>query len=206
MPRGMSESEKKRWRDRSEHADWVWREKGLTGENASSSNVRNTVTNLAMLMDAYRGNQWRHIGEMNGVAWDAHLVINSMFSAANTFEAQLLAQNPVAKVFGKNVGAIPKARNWKALLDWALGEIKFDRASNAALLDAIFSFGVIRRGYTPPNEVFDKNGAQVEFGSPTSADLPWLRRVAPWDIRIDPLAESWQADGDATWCEFITLY
>lgn len=206
MPRGMSETEKLKWRDRSEHADWVWREKGLTGEGPANSEIRNTSTNLAMLLDAYRGNQWKHIGELNGIDWQSHLVINSVFSAANTFEAQLLSQLPSSKVFGKNPASVPKARNWKAILDWGISEIKFERAANAALLDAFFGFGVVRMGYTPREEMFDKQGAQVEFGSPTTADLPWLRRVAPWDIRIDPLAESWQADGDATWCEFIALY
>ena len=200
MPKEMSDNEKERWRERSAHADFVWQEKGLTGNSTSE------IGSILRLLDAYRGDQWKHIGVMNGVSWDNHLVINTMFTTANTLEAQLLAQLPSAQVFGKTPAAALKQKAWKALLDWAITEIKFDRAANAALRDAFFRFGVIRMGYTPPDEIFDNKNRQVEFGSPTTSNLPWLRRVAPWDIRIDPLAESWHADSDARWCEFISLY
>jgi hypothetical protein len=196
----MSDTEKLRWRERSAHADHVWREKGLSGDEAGA------VGSIVRLLDAYRGDQWRHIGLLGGVDSDAHLVVNSMFSAANTMEAHLLARLPRVTVFGKTTAAAAKSRSFEHLMNWAITEVKAERAWNAALRDAFFRFGIVRAGYTPHDEMFAKDGSQVEFGSPTTADLPWLRRVAPWDIRIDPLAESWHADGDATWCEFISLY
>lgn len=199
MPRGMTDNEKARWRERSAHADHIWREKGLTGESVSD------IGSIVRLLDAYRGDQWKHIGWLNGVLPDAHLVINSMFSAANTLEAQLLARMPRAAVFGKTAATAPKARSFEQGINWGLSEVRFKRQANAALRDAFFRFGVIRMGYTPSDEVFDKSGDAVEI-LPTIADLPWLRRVAPWDIRIDPLADSWHADGGATWCEFISLH
>jgi len=199
MPRGMSDNERVRWRERSHHADHVWREKGLTGEQTGE------YGSITMLLDAYRGDQWKHTGWLNGIDPQSHLVINSMFAAANTMEAQLLARLPKVQAFGRTPETWTKAQPWEALLNWALKEMKLERAWNQALRDAFFRFGVVRLGYTPPEEVYSKD-KQVEFGSPTTADLPWLRRVAPWDIRIDPLAESWHADGDATWCEFISLY
>src|SRR5512139_3050057 len=200
MPRGMSDKEITRWRERSAHADHVWKEKGLTGEATGE------LGSITTLLDAYRGDQWKHTGWLNGIDSDAHLVINSIFAAANTMEAQLLARTPKVQVFGRTPETWTKAQPFEALLQWAMKEMKLHRAWNAAMRDAFFRFGVVRMGYTPPNERISRDETQVEFGSPSSADLPWLRRVAPWDIRIDPLAESWQADGDATWCEFIGLY
>jgi len=199
MPRGMSDAERVRWRERSNHADHVWREKGLTGEQTGE------IGSIAMLLDAYRGDQWKHVGWINGIDYDNHLVINSMFAAANTMEAQLLARLPKVQAFGRTPEAAVKAASWEALLNWGETEMKLEREWNRALRDAFFRFGVVRLGYTPPEEKHNRD-EQVAFGSPTTADLPWLRRVAPWDIRIDPLAESWQADGDATWCEFISLF
>ena len=200
MPRGMSDIEKRRWRERSHHADHVWREKGLSGDEVGQSG------SIVKLLDAYRGDQWKHIGWLNGVEMESHLVINSMFAAANTMEAQLLARLPRISVFGKTAATAATARSFEQLLNWGIVETKAERAWNAALRDAFFRFGVVRLLYVPPEEMYAKSGEQVVFGSSTTSDLPQLRRVAPWDIRIDPLAESWAADADATWCEFISLY
>jgi hypothetical protein len=197
----MGDTEKRMWRDRSADADMLWRERGLVGENEGEA----FGTDLVRVLDAYRGDQWKHTGWLNGIDTDSHLVINSMFSAANTLAAQHLARSPRAQVFGRTAESAATASSFEKLLNWALREVRAYREWNRTIFDAFFRVGFTRVGYTPPDETHDARGRRAEF-LPTRSDLPWLRRVAPWDIRIDPDAESWHADGGATWCEFISLH
>lgn len=199
MPR-MSDADKKRMRDESAHADHVWQEKGLTTHQPGTWNETSIFTH----MDAYRGDQWRTIGLLRGVAFESHLVVNAMFSTLNTLQAQLLARNPRVKVWPRQFKWAQNAKSFKDLLNYLIEEAKLQRAWNAAARDAFYRVGFVRVGYTPPQETVSEKGLYIERG-PSALDIPWMRRVAPWDIRIDPLAESWHADGDARWCEFITL-
>lgn len=204
MPR-MTDLEQKMWRERSAHADHVWKEKGLTTHQPS----RLGETSIFTHMDAYRGDQWKTIGTLSGLDPEAHVVINAVFSTLNTLQAQLLARNPRVKVRPRRGEFARQAPLFKGLLDYLIEEVKLMRAWNAAMRDAFYRVGFVRVGYTPPDETVvmkgeKKRGRVIERG-PSALDVPWMRRVAPWDIRIDPLAESWHADGDARWCEFVTL-
>jgi hypothetical protein len=155
-------------------------------------------------MDAYRGDQWRTIGLMNGMDPEAHLVVNAVFATLNTMQAQYLARNPKVQVFPRIQKYADAARPFSNLMNYLVQEAKLSRAWNAAMRDAFYRVGFVRVGYTPPPERFSAKNRRLE-GHPSALDVPWMRRVAPWDIRIDPLAESWHADGDARWCEFISL-
>jgi hypothetical protein len=200
MPR-MSELDFRRMRDQSAHADHIWKEKGLT----TAQPGKYGETSLFTHMDAYRGDQWKTIGLLAGLADESHLVVNAVFSTLNTLQAQLLARNPAVRVKPRSRSQGPKramsAQAFQTLLNYLVQEAKLARAWNAAMRDAFYRVGFVRVGYTPPDETIAK-GKIISRG-PSALDIPWMRRVAPWDIRIDPLAESWHADGDARWCEFI---
>lgn len=202
MPR-MNERDYKRMRDESAHADAIWREKGLTTAHPSKWGE----TSLFTHMDAYRGDQWKTIGLLSGLPEESHIVINAVFATLNTMQAQYLARNPRVRVKPRSRSAGPQrgisAQAFQTLLNYLIAEAKLSRAWNAAMRDAFFRVGFVRVGYTPPDETVAKG--MILHRGPSALDIPWMRRVAPWDIRIDPLAESWHADGDARWCEFVTV-
>lgn len=112
MPR-MTDLEQKMWRERSAHADHVWKEKGLTTHQPS----RLGETSIFTHMDAYRGDQWKTIGTLSGLDPEAHVVINAVFSTLNTLQAQLLARNPRVKVRPRRGEFARQAPLFKGLLE-----------------------------------------------------------------------------------------
>src|SRR5688572_10734580 len=126
MPR-MGELEQKMWRERSEHADHVWREKGLTTHTPNKYGETSIFTH----MDAYRGDQWGTIGMLNGLASHSHIVINAVFSTLNTMQAQLLARNPKVKLTPRAEQYAKNARPFRSYLNYLVKEAKLMRAWNA---------------------------------------------------------------------------
>lgn len=199
-PKGMTDLERKRWNDRLDHAHNVWDEKGITGGTKSAR--------MLQWLDAYRGEQWKYAPMISGVDPDAHMTINSVFSALNAMQAQHLARNPRVQAFPMKREEAATARVVEAVYNYYIGELKLRRQWNAAARDAFFcDIGFVVHGYTPQEQIYDQEtGEMLEKHSQVRHDAPWMRRFAPWDVRVDPLASTFDSDGDARWFAYRCLY
>lgn len=195
----MNAAELARWRSKLDFAEAVWNKNGLGKEGDREKTLR--------YLDSYRGDQWKSIGYMNGLDVESHLVVNSIFSTMNVLQSQLMARNPKCNAFPKKQEAADSASMAESLINYYIDELKLRRQWNRALRDAfLMPFGVVRHGYTPPDELFEpKRARALDRHTMSRHDAPWMRRIAPWDIRIDPLAETFESDGDARWCAFRSL-
>lgn len=197
----MGPGEFKLWHERVlEHADEEWKERGLHDDSAPEKFVRR-------YLDAYKGQQWGFdIGAFEQ-AEDDLIVDNVFFSTINVLKSSLFARHP-------QVDVVATAREWKdnasrmeRLLNHLVAspKLQMKREMNAALDDALLMpFGIIRHGFTPQSEKTDANGNLIDYYDPAKPDFPWIRRVSPIDIRIDPLADTFDPDV-AKWCAFRSL-
>lgn len=199
MPR-MSELELRLWRERLSHADRVWADHGYSRGTTEGSRRAKTYLN------AYRGVQWDF--PWGGLPEEELVTDNVVFEVVNTVLAQIYARHPVVDVMATNPQLRDNARRMERLVNHLVQspKLKQKRQVNRALFDAtVLHFGVIRVGFTPASEKLDDQGKLIEFYDPARPDFPWLRRWPVWDFRADPLAESFDADGDARWCAFRSL-
>jgi len=205
MARRMKTEEFSMWRDRLDFSHEIWRDHGLHDDSsARQGSVRS-------FFQAYRGQMWQAVGLPNWGGFKASdLVVDPVyFEAINTLIAQLYARNPYVDVVSEDKNSQKRARNMERLTNHVLRKraLKIKRSVNFALLDAILSpFGVVRHGFTPRNERVTKDGKLIEFYDPAKPDFPWIRRWAPWEVRIDPLAERFDPNGDAKWAAFRSLH
>jgi hypothetical protein len=193
MPR-MSKEETRMWKERLEHVNWVWKEKGYTGEGERS---------IKKYMEAYVG----EYPELQGWGNLRLQVVNGVFSSVNAMISQLSARNPHVMVRPSHRTDIRRARGARInelVLNYFQYELRLKRQWDKALRDALIipGGGFIQHGYTPSVEKFDDQGKEIEIYSPARADLPWIRRVPIWDVRVDPTAETWYPDEDAQWVMF----
>lgn len=201
MPR-MSATETKMWKSRLfEHATAVWRERGYYDDSPSERQVRRH-------MEAYKGNQWGFdLGTWDQVESDL-VTDNVFFSTVNVLVSSLFARHPVVDVMASGHEYQANASRQERLVNHLVQtpKLKIKRELNKALLDAVLTpWGVIRHGFTPASEKVDKDGHLIEYYDPAKPDFPWIRRVPPWDFLCDPLADTFEPDGDARWCAFRTL-
>lgn len=193
------------WVDRLAHADESWRRHGLHEQSAPMD------SSVKLAFDAYRGDMW---GAQGLAGWGGlapqDLVTHPIFwQSINTLIAQLYARHPYVDVISENPAGLKNARVMERLENHLLRKrsLKIKRTVDRSLLDAILSpFGVIRHGFTPRNEKRDKDGKLLEFYDPAKPDFPWVRRWAPWEVRFDPLAETFDPDGTARWAAFRSLH
>ena len=199
MPR-MSELELKGWRDKLDYSHSVWKEHGVT-----SDPVAPFYATVSQLLDAYRGRQWG--ASWGGLDREDLVTVNFFFSVTNTILAQLSSRNPKVTVVPRNDDSVDAAPKVEALLNYYAQEMMMRREFNAALRDALFMpWGVVRHGFTPRREYFDADGNLLETYSPSKPDLPWIRQIPLWDVRVDPLARTLRGDDDARWCAFRSMH
>lgn len=195
----MKATELKLWRDRLEHSNQVWTENGTTLEESASSDL--------VWLNAFRGIQWS--GPWGGIAEQDLATVNVTFSNTRAMISQISARNPKAVVRprGMAVERAIGARINELVLQYFIEELRMKREADRALRDALLcrGGGFMRHGFTPAREVYDQKGHRIPANAQERPDLPWMRRIAEWDIRIDPLAETFANDGDAKWCAFRDL-
>lgn len=184
-----------RWRERLAYARAVWTDEGILGESGS--------TDMRMLLEMYRGNQWRGVDwDRYGINEDELSVVNKIFPTANTMQAAIISQSPNLILWPRKRGVEENLRGVETLFNYDIREQNMVRQWNGAFRDHQFaSFGVVRHGFTPSEEFQDSKGA-LSFYSPVRPDRPWIRRVAPWDVLLDPNVESFHADGGGKWVAF----
>lgn len=172
--------------------------KGLIGRES-------TINTMRQLIEFYRSDQWRSAPQtFRGISQDLLRVVNKIFPIANRQQAGVASRNPRVQYFPRREEDHKSAPFIEALHNYDIRSQNHILQLNAALRDHQFAPypGVIRHGYTPPEELFDEKGRALTYYRPENANRPWIRRVAPWNVLIDPRAESFEMDGGAQWCAF----
>lgn len=175
-------------------------DKGLIGREGKGT--------MRQLIEFYRSDQWRMLGQFGDVPPDALRVVNKIFPIANRQQAGVAARNPKVQYFPRGSEEDKtRATHVEALHNYDIREQDHIIQFNAALRDAQFaSFpGIVRHGYTPEEELLDEKGRALQYYRPANPNRPWLRRIAPWNCLIDPRAENFTMDGGARWCAFRSV-
>jgi hypothetical protein len=187
------------WEERLRFADRVWEHKGLKGGEGYPQYAREG-------MDAYRNYTSPEDG-WGDLEADAIQRIPITFSSMNTMEAQLLARDPQMSLYPRTKEAAESAPIVETLINYYIYELRMRRQWKRALKDAniVSGFGIVWHGYTPAIRKIKTNKVGeperlIETYDPARPDTPWIRRVAPWDVRIDPTCSSFHPDEDAEWC------
>lgn len=189
------------WRQRLEYAHRYWEEKGLTADP-------NHPNSAARFVKYYRGDQWDNWG-WAGVPKDKCITVNVTLSNTNALLGRISNRypQPVVVSMQKTGDESARARRVELTLRYFMRELKMKRQVDRAAQDAALGpFGIIQHFYMPKLEKYNKDGKEIETYSQARPNLPGIRRRPWWDVRIDPLAESWEPDGTARWVAFRDLY
>ena len=186
------------FRERLGYAKRVWVEKGLMGDQGRSR--------MRQLIDFYRSNQWVNAPDWAGLSNEDLMVVNKIFPMANAQQGEIAARNPRVQYFARTQDSRRNAPVVQALHNYDIIEANHISQHNAAFRDHQFApIGIIRHGFTPPEEVETEKGKRIDFYRPATGTRPWIRRVPVWDCLIDPDCETFQMDGGAKWCAFRSV-
>ena len=188
-------------------ANQEWANNGLIASDRAETN-----TNYRMMrfLDGYRGNFPSAIdGAVENVD---QFVGNLFFSIFNTLIAQTSARDPEVVIRPSGGSAADEdawRRAWlnQKVMQTLIKEKKYRREVDRALQSALISpFGLVRHGFTPELDEYDKDGViHARFKNQTP-DLPWIQMMRPWQVRIDPVVSNFDMDGEPGWIAFQNLY
>jgi hypothetical protein len=185
----------KRWRDRLRYAKKTWVDHGILGSQHPS--------HMRLLIEFYRGNQWAHLSGIPGIHEDHLASVNKIFPIANTLHGDVASRNPQVQVFPRTDDSIPKALPVENLINYDIEELNFKRQTNRALAYHLFGpFGVVRHGFTPPEEFESESGRRMQMYRPAKSARPWIRAVKPWNVLFDPSCDYFHPDEGLEWVAF----
>lgn len=203
----MGPDELKEWRLRLQHAHNEWRNAGYIPDEKSG-----TTQNLQMMryLDAYRGDFPMSLS--GGTEAADQMAGNITFSIINTMLGQVSAQNPepiLRPIGGPAAGIDARRRAWinEQVVRYMMREKRFKRENDLTFLSAILSdMGIVRHGFTPAVEFDDDNGNIIARYKNQTPDFPWIQFMRPWQVRIDPVVNSFDPDSEPRWVAFHNLY
>ena len=179
----------------------IWVGKGLIGRASGTNTMR-------QLVEFYRSNQWQDRGAF-GMEFgpDVLRVVNKVFPIANRQQAGVAARNPRVQYFPRREDDRANAPFIEALHNYDIREDDHILELNSALRYAQFAPfpGVVRHGYTPEREIYDEEGKLISFQPRAHPTRPWIEAVAPWNVLVDPRAQSFAHHGGAMWCAFRSV-
>lgn len=189
------------------HAEWA--NNGLI-PYTNGPNVGSSIDFMAMrFMDSYRGKYPSAFRSGTDIADE--FVGNLLFSIINTVVAQTSAQDPepIIRPLG-GTAADDKAwrRAWlnQKLVTAFIREKNFRREIDRAFLSSLLlPFGIVRHGYTPEVE-YEEDGVTFARFKNQTPDLPWVQFLRPWQVRMDPLVNNFDMDGEVGWIAFQNIY
>jgi hypothetical protein len=197
MAERMGEKEFKKWNERLRYAKDIWKRRGLIGTE--------NVSNMRMLIEFNRGNQWQHI---NGGAFGSFhsedlATVNKVFPIANTILGDIGSRNPQVQVTPRQEEYQLSARPVEHLINYDIEELNFKRQTNRALAHHLFApFGLVRNGFTPSDEWQSESGRQMQLYRPAKPDRPWIQHIPCWNVLIDPKQVSFHAEDGCRWVAF----
>ena len=193
-------------------ADMEWANAGLIPSTRGSSLGGTNANYMAMrFLDAYRGS---YSASMPRAVESAdEFVGNLLFSIINTLISQTSSQDPepvLRPLGGTAANADAWRRAWinQKVVSALIKEKQYRREAERALQSAVLlPFGGVRHGYTPDVEEYeDEKGNVIARFKNQTPDLPWTQAVRPWQMRIDPLVNAFDMDGEVGWIAFQNLY
>lgn len=203
----MNDLEFQRWRQRLQHAENLWRENGWIPDGREGSDQKFCA--MAFL-DGYRGKFPR---VMNGAMEEAdQMVGNIFFSIVNTTIAQVSAKIPdpiLRPLGGPAADQDARRRAWlnEQLVEFMVRERdvkqEADRAFQSAMLTGA---GFVRHGFTPEVSFENDDGKIIARFKNQTPDLPWVQFMRPWEMRIDPLVNSFDPKQEPRWCAFYNMH
>lgn len=203
----MRPEELSEWKKRLRHSHNEWRAAGLIPDLEGGGTERYT---MVQFLDAYRGD---YPPSFPGAADKVdQMVGNILFSTINTMISQISGRMPdpiVTPLSGELAGPEARRLSWinEQIVRTMMVEKKFKDEMDMAVLSAVVSpFGIIRHGYTPAVEWIDDKGRLVARVKSQRPDLPWTQCMRPWQVRIDPMVNSFTPDGEPRWCAFQNLW
>lgn len=202
----MNDSDLQQWKARLEHSHNEWRRAGWIPDDQDA----NDRYSVARYLDAYRGD---YPMALRGATEAAdQMVGNVLFSIINTMVAQLSGRipDPIVRPLGQGAAtAEQRRRAWlnERLIETMVRERKFKREMDMAALSGVLAgAGFVRIGYTPEVEFFNEGGKIISRFKNETPDMPWLRFVRPWHMRIDTLVDSFAPDSEPRWCAFYNMH
>jgi hypothetical protein len=191
-------------------SDREWANAGLIPTTTNTPDGGGGNYMAMRFLDGYRG---EFPSSMPKAVEDVdEFVGNLFFSIVNTVVAQTSAQDPepvIRPLGGTAASEDSWRRAWlnQKIVTSLIRERKFRREVDRAFLSSILMpFGMVRHGYTPEIEYEDDNGKVIARFKNQTPDLPWIQFVRPWQVRMDPLVNSFDMDGECSWIAFQNLY
>lgn len=189
-------------------ADVEWGRNGLIPYESNGPAVDYRAMRF---LDAYRGQFPSSLPR--AVEQVDEFVGNLVFSIVNTLMGQLSARDPEVVIRphgGTAAGSDAWRRAWlnQKVVQTLIREKNYRREVDRALQSAIIlPFGLVRHGYTPDFEEYeDERGNIIARMKNQTPDLPWVQALRPWQVRIDPLVNNFDMNGEPGWIAFQNLY
>jgi hypothetical protein len=185
----MNDSEIRFWNQRLADADRLWRRRGYAEDSPE-------LFKISRYLDAYKGIRPEYSDLGAEFVDDGLIQTNVFYATVNVLLASLFARDPQCDVFASDPAASDGARAQENLINHLTRspKLRHKREFNRVLFDAtLLNFGVLIHGYTPQAEKARKGRLLDPFDA-ALGDFPYMRRAAPWDVRIDPLAEIFDPD------------
>ena len=203
----MGPDELKEWKNRKAHADREWKDAGLIPDEEGSAS---DYYCMMRYLDAYRGDfpdvlsgGMDHADQMAG---------NITFSLVNTMVSQNSGGTPdpiLRPIGGTAAGKDARRRAFlnEQVMRSIMREKKFKQEVDPAIMSAVLTGGgFVRHGFTPEVEYEDDNGVLIQRFKNQTPDMPWIQMMRPWQLRIDPIVNSFNPDGEPRWVAFQNLW
>ena len=204
----MNDNDLRLWKQRLLHAENLWRDQGWIPDGRSEGSHANLA--IMRYLDGYRGTYPK---ALNGAAEDAdQMVGNIFFSIVNTMTAQLSARAPdpiVRPLGGAAAGPDARRRAWlnEQILEMMVREKKVKREMDSVLSSAVLTGGgFLRHGFTPEVSYINDGGKIIARFKNHTPDMPWAQMMRPWEVRIDPLVNTFDPDKEPRWCAFYAMH
>jgi hypothetical protein len=111
--------------------------------------------------------------------------LNLMYQAVSTLVPNLVFNDPRAKITTPLLAYRDYAELLTLAVDSTVQKLKLRDTLRKTIVDAIFMAGFIKTGLAVGDEVLRHDGADLALGR------PYIERVSPDDIVLDPMARDW---------------
>jgi hypothetical protein len=197
MAERMSATEFKLWRDRLGYVRQYYIRKGILGQQYTYD------SSLRRMIDFYRGRQWQHMEEIQGLDEAFQFSVNRVFPIANGLEADIVARNPRVELRPRNPEAIPMVDAVESLVNYDIDELNFKKQYRHSFVHHLFApAGFIRHGFTPSEEWETDKGRRMQMYRPAKPDRPWIQAVPIWNCFVDPTKGGLHVDDGIGWCAY----
>ena len=185
----MGDIEFRAWEDKLNHSHEVWKQHGYHEDSP-------TMVKVSKYLEAYGGNTWYL--DAPGAVDDEDIPSNNIFfSTVNVLVSSLYARDAKVDVIATSKRSQDAARLQELLINHLIRspKLRFAKEVNRVALDAVLlNFGFLQHTFIPGEEKQGDDGKLLDTFDAARSDFPGWRRRAPWDVRIDPISETFEPD------------